>query len=193
MNRDPGVPGRRDRGLSLVELMIALVVVAFALLALFTLVTSSSQVQQETREKTLAYSAARKMIEEMRAATFAEIYARYNSVDDNLPAVAGQPNDTGAPGPSNLREPGPTFTVEGLNPVPGLAVGRILFAESGGGLSELGDASKGIPAKDLNRDGDAVDTGLTTYKILPVRVEVTWEGVGGKKTTIAVDTLITDK
>jgi type II secretory pathway pseudopilin PulG len=178
------VRGRREAGLSLVELMIALVVIAIAILALFSLIVSSSQVQQETREKTLAYNAARQKIEAMRGETFTEIYARYNAnTGDN---------------PTTGTSPGNTFTIDGLNTPSGMtAPGLILFPEVTNALAENytgdGATTMGMP-KDLNRDGDATDTTITTtYKILPVLIRVKWRGVGDKTTTIEVSSLITDK
>src|SRR5262245_18745124 len=115
MNRKAPGRNRRAAGLSLVELMIALVVIAIALLAIFSLVVSSSQVQQETREKALAYNAARLKVEEMRSTTFTAIYSKYKSGGTT----------------------GNTFTVDGLSPITGdTAPGFIYFPETGGTLSE---------------------------------------------------------
>ena len=167
---------RRTAGLSLVELMIALVVIAIALLAIFSLVVSSSQVQQETREKALAYNAARLKIEEMRSKTFSSIWSIYKAGGST----------------------GNTFAVDGLQPIAGdAAVGFIFFPERNNLLSEtVADSELGMP-KDLNRDGDALDddvtNGATIYKILPVRIRIRWQGVGDKSTSVTVTSFITDK
>ena len=89
----------RDGGLSLVELIIAMAILAVAIMALVSSITSSSQIQQSTREKTLAYNAAREQIEKMRVYAVQEIYSRYNSVttdDNNYPSggVSGHPGNT---------------------------------------------------------------------------------------------------
>lgn len=195
--------GRPDAGLSLVELMIALVVIAIAMIALISLIVSSSQVQQETREKTLAYNAARLKLEEMRSATFSEIFVRYNPSDDTIVNITGQPNDSGPRGAANPREPGEWFSIEGLTPISGdTGAGRIDFPLTGANLSEditpvstdpdL-ETQLGLP-KDLNRNGTTNETNVsTTYKILPVRVRVRWLGVGKKVTTIYITSLITEK
>jgi type II secretory pathway pseudopilin PulG len=196
---------QREAGLSLVELMIALVVFAIAMIALFSLIVSSSQVQQETREKALAYNTARLKIEEMRNATFAEVFMRYNAVNDALPAVTGQPVDAGNRGPTNTREPGEWFPIEGLNTVTSLGdsmVGKIDFPVVNNNLAEditspTSDpdleTQLGLP-KDLNRNATSNETNVSTnYKILPVRVRVRWLGVGKKITTIYVTSLITEK
>ncbi|MEL6906471.1 MAG: hypothetical protein AAFP22_13755, partial [Planctomycetota bacterium] len=77
----------------------------------------------------------------------------------------------------------PTFAVDGLDPraddADG-AVGAILFPETDaapGTLREdLNDARFGLPA-DLDLDGaiDANDKS-TSYRLLPVRIEVDWRG-----------------
>jgi type II secretory pathway pseudopilin PulG len=203
--------GRREAGLSLVELMIAIVVIAIALIALISLIVSSSQVQQETREKTLAYNAARLKIEEMRNSTFDEIFRKYNTQNDTL-AASGTITDSGAPGPSNAREPGPAFDVSGLKAASGDAYpGKIYFPQNYSGTTPSNplvedmttppsdetdlESRLGLP-KDLNRDGDTSDTdvsGTGAHKILPVVIRVRWEGVGKKVTTIYVSSLITSK
>lgn len=173
--------GRPDAGLSLVELMIAIVVIAIALIALVSLIVSSSQVQQEAREKTLAYNAARRQIEVMRSTSFLSIFAAYRAGGTQ----------------------GNTFAVEGLIPVsPDTAAGKIDFPLTGANLSENPSdtalaAQLGMP-KDLNRDGDTTDTDVSStspvqYKILPVRIRVRWLGVAKKQTTIEVTSFITDK
>jgi Tfp pilus assembly protein PilV len=199
--------GRREAGLSLVELMIAIVVIAIALIALVSLIVSSSQVQQETREKTLAYNAARLKIEEMRNSTFDEIFRKYNAAADTLTT-----GDTGAPGPSNPGEPGNTFDVSGLKASsPDTYPGRIFFPQNYSGTTpsnplvedmttppsdETDLESRFALPMDLNRDGDSSDADLSAagaHKILPVVLRVRWVGVGKKVTSIYVSTLITNK
>lgn len=169
------------RGVTLLELIIAMAVLAIALLALVSSITSSAKVQQNTRDKTLAYNAAREVIEQMRAYPIDEIWRRYNS-------ATGDNVGTGS-------NPGNTFTVARLNAPPsGVPVGQVFFPEKGGALNETYvDPSMGMP-KDLNRNGDALDTNVNdTYRILPVKVVVTWMAIGGREIQIEVNTLITEK
>ena len=56
----------REAGISLVELVIALAVMAIALMALMVSVTSSSRLSDSNRERTIAYELAKAKIEEIR-------------------------------------------------------------------------------------------------------------------------------
>lgn len=173
---------RRARGVTLVELVVAMAVLSVALMGLMSTILSSSTLQQNTREKAVAYNHARRLLEEMRSVDFREVYARYNSTTGDNPAGGASP--------------GSVFTVAGLIPPhSGNPVGEIIFPESGPGiLSEtVNNPSMGMP-KDLNRDGDALDTDVSaTYKILPVKIVIRWRSVGGADTQIEVDSFITEK
>ena len=70
-------PLRRDAGMSLVEIMIALVVVGLALVAMVSLMLSSNRLQEDARERSYAYNAARSVVEEMRGTAFATIFDTY--------------------------------------------------------------------------------------------------------------------
>lgn len=176
------------RGLTLVELMLAMAILAVAILALMMVIFSAASLQHNSREKTLAYNAARKKIEEMRDSPFSLIYARYNaSTVDN---------------PAGLSSPGDTFDVAPLPRVTaGTPVGKIEYPESGGILREdIHRVNPGLAAglgmpsgKDLNRDG-ALDSASRNadHKVLPVRITVRWKS-GRTPTQIEVSTFITEK
>lgn len=175
--------GRSERGISILEIMIALVILAVAILMLMSLMLSSNRLQQNGREKSLAYNFARQKIEELRSHPVGEIYARFNSnATDNL----------------SRTDPGSTFTVSGLNPPKTGNQGEIVFPEEGGLLSEtLKDAALsktlGMP-KDLNRNGVDTDTmASAAAKILPVLIRIRWETQGGKVNSLEVATLISDR
>ena len=175
--------GRSERGISILEIMIALVILAVAILMLMSLMLSSNRLQQNGREKSLAYNFARQKIEELRSYPVGEIYARFNSdAADNL----------------SKTDPGATFTVPGLNPPDTGNQGEIFFPEEGGAISEtLKDAAMsktlGMP-KDLNRNGTNTDTlASAAVKILPVLIRIRWETQGGKVNQLEVATLISDR
>jgi prepilin-type N-terminal cleavage/methylation domain-containing protein len=86
----------RRGGLSLIELIIAMAILAVAIMALVSSITSSGQIQQATREKTIAYNAARQQIEKMRVYATAEIFSRYNSTtaDDGFFPSGLHPGNT---------------------------------------------------------------------------------------------------
>ena len=177
---------RSAGGMSLLEIMIAMAIVSLTLLAMLSLITSSSRVQDESGERTLAYNAARAVVEDMRALPLLEVFSRYNAVTGDNPAGGTSPGDT--------------FAVDGLpKGVGGGTQGRIYFPEgsTAGTLSEspsdaLLAAELGMP-KDLNRNGTASDSGLTTYSILPVKIEVVWVRPGGKTCKVQVVTYISER
>jgi prepilin-type N-terminal cleavage/methylation domain-containing protein len=218
---------RCEQGLTLVELIIAMAILAVAIMALVSSITSSGQIQQNTRERVIAYNAAREQIEKMRVYATAEIYSRYNNTEAD---------DVNYPSGGWAGHPGPTFHVPRLaapsvvpakwwihstsaletwkatsvvpvpagastvqldgfgNPIGNDGYGRITFPEVGGVLNEsYVDAAMGMP-RDLDRSGGVVNADVSgSYKILPVKVTVTWKGIGGKDMSIEVNTFITDK
>lgn len=164
---------RREAGMSIVEIMIAMVVIALALLAMISLMTSSHRVQEDARERSVAYNAARAIIEDMRQRTFIEIFDAYKS------------------GASLNR-----FTVDRVGPPPAgdTHQGRVEFPEKNGLLDEsYVDTGLGMP-KDLNQDGDTADLmSGTEVSILPVRVVIRWQVPGGGEKRLELASLITSK
>lgn len=179
-------------GITVIELIMAIGVLAVALLSLVTVLASSGSLQQSTREKALAYNAARQKIEEMRNRPLNEVYRAFNgrTSDDIVGVVC----------------PGKTFTVAGLVPQGSRPVGEIVFPENSSGLLDerIVDPTLGMP-KDLTGDGDAdeVENAAVSsphrpltdrdYRILPVKIVVRWMSVGKKAAEIEVATFITDK
>jgi prepilin-type N-terminal cleavage/methylation domain-containing protein len=168
----------KDRGLTLMELVMAMTVLAIAIAGYAKTVAMSSIASTTSREATLAAEAGRQMIERMCATVtdpamgFDEIYVRYNSTAADDPAGVS---------------PGSNFAVAGLdaraNDLDGMP-GEILFPTMtvGGVLQlreDLVDAKLGMPS-DLNGDGvvDALNH-AADYQNLPVLVRVRWRGVGG--------------
>jgi prepilin-type N-terminal cleavage/methylation domain-containing protein len=154
-----GMKSRRSAGLTLIEMMIAMIVVVVALLGATSALYYSDASREMTREKVLAQNAARRMIEQMRDANFSTVFASYS---------------TGG-------TPGPTFTVERLNAISGIPVGQITFPVIGTFLREtVTDADWGMP-RDLNGNG-IIDTlpHNADYKLLPVRVTVRWRSIRGQ-------------
>ena len=159
--------------MSVVEIMIAMVVVAIALLAMISLMTSSNRIQEDARERSVAYNAARAVIEDMRQRTFIEVFDAYKS------------------GAALNR-----FTVDRLGPPPlnDTHQGTVQFPETKGLLDEsFVDTGFGTP-KDLNQDGDTTDLiSGTEISILPVRVVIRWRAPGGGEKRLELASLITSK
>lgn len=145
---------RRDSGLSLVELMVALGVIAVALFSLVAMILNTTRGKQAQRDQALAKQAATAKLEEMRAQTFNQIFARYNTTPADDPGGVGT-------------SPGAFFTVDGLpftwvHPTFGAQIrgrGTITFAL------------------------DAVGTPLNP-NLLDVTVTIDWTRVGGKSNYI---------
>jgi len=119
------------------------------------------------RQRGIALEGARRRIEELQDANFAQVFALYDANPANDPGGAGT-------------APGANFTVDGLTPLANDAdgmVGSITFPVSGTQLREnVTLRSLGMP-HDLNGDGpvDAADH-AADYQILPVLVRVSWRG-----------------
>lgn len=187
--------GARRRGLTVVEIVIALSVLVVAASLFGQLLVSTTRLRRSNREAVVAAEAARIVIEQMRNGTFSEIYVRYNQDPADDPGGAGT-------------APGNRFRVEGLDPLassPGGLQGVITFPDKqvttggskggklggvggggGGGTSwqireDTEDAGLGCP-RDLNGN-NVVDTAnhSSDYLVLPVRVQVEWDGVGGER------------
>lgn len=181
--RHPRPSSRHRTGFSLVELLIAVVVLTVAVTGFSSSVLSSLVLNRLNRESDLAQQAARRMLEEIQGEEFEQVFACYN-------LQAGDYAGAGT-------EMGVGFDVPGLDPLPGDAdglVGRIQFPTVDvGGAEELRedvvDAGLGMP-RDL--DGlngvDAFDH-AGYYELLPVRVLVEWNGVRGQR-RIAMETVL---
>jgi len=161
---------RGDRGLTLLEIIIAMGILVVAIIGIMSALVSAIRVDEATAEQVRALNACKSKIEEMKTVPFAEAWARFNATPGDDPGGAGT-------------APGPNFAVPGLRPLTGDAdglPGQIIFPEVGNILSEtVVDARMGMP-RDLNGDGDALDVNVsTTYKLLPVRVVVDWQGSKG--------------
>jgi prepilin-type N-terminal cleavage/methylation domain-containing protein len=168
---------KHEYGFTLIEIAISLAVIAVALLALMSTVTTSSSLQHEAHELTQAMNAARSVVEQMKTSgTFAEIFRRYNST-----AL----DDTGLQGiiPGNL------FDVTGFRPSPtdpDQRVGLVVFPSDPTNPSVLLEnsaiAKKWLPnGIDLNLDGviDGMDHS-GDYQLLPVIIVIEWYGIGGR-------------
>jgi prepilin-type N-terminal cleavage/methylation domain-containing protein len=166
-------PRLARRGLTLIELMMAMTVLAIALVGYARTVAMASVASSTAHEANLANEAARKMIETLRSQPFAQVFCLYN-------AYAGDD-----PGPGAA--PGANFAVAGLearkNDADGMP-GEILFPTlTVGGVPQVREnvvnSKLGTPC-DLTGDGviDALNHSAN-YQELPVLVRVRWRGVGG--------------
>lgn len=158
-------------GYSLIEIVIAIVVLTIAVGSISTSLVSTTSLSRSNEERTLALDTALSVIEAIRAEDPAEVFVRYNQTTADDPAT----------GPS----PGGFFSVPGLTVRPGDPdgfVGEVQFPGDGVTLREdVGDIELGMP-RDLNADAvlDSVDH-AADYTVLPVRVRIEWAGTSGLK------------
>jgi prepilin-type N-terminal cleavage/methylation domain-containing protein len=162
----------RRRGMTLLEIMLAAVVLSVAILGLVSSALSTSHLADLDREDQLAADAAQAKFTEMEsygATNFAGLFANYSS-----PWVR-------------------TF------PVPGLidGSGTILFPTDASGRQLREDAVDFGPAmrangRDLNGDGQPPDFAdhRGDYTILPVAIQITWTTVGGAARSVKYTTLL---
>lgn len=75
---------KRNQGFTLAEAMVAMVILAFAAVAVTLPFTSSASVQQETARQRLAARLAADKIEEIAAADYDSIFATYDGYTESV-------------------------------------------------------------------------------------------------------------
>ena len=182
-----GRPGRSG-GFTLVEIIVAVLILAIAIGGISSSMLSSMALNRVNSETALAQQAARGALEEITGVAFEDVWAVYN--DD--PA-----DDGGLSVPAR----GPDFAVAGLDPQTAdgdLMCGRIEFPAVTVGLGQelredVVDAGLGMP-RDLDLDGfwpEAVNI-APDYAVLPVRVLIEWRGVSGDR-SVELETMLCER
>ncbi len=148
---------RREAGVTLIEAVVSLTILAVALLTLWGSMISGVHTIAAAEERSEALSIAQGKLEELKSRSMDLLIATY--------------------GPKGSE--GDTFPATGIDDDADRALGRIVFytdetdSQNGSGL--------GFPM-DLNGDGDAKDKDVAAgFTLLPVRIRVTWEGVLGSQ------------
>jgi len=163
---------RSRSGLSLIEVLVVMALLAVALTAMADTVLTVTRLGPINAETGRALDAARGMIETIRACPFDEVFVRFN---------AGGADDPDGPGTALGRH----FSAPMLATRPGDAdgfVGRVILPESGAALREdIADPLLGMP-RDLNGDSwiDGTDH-RANYDILPISVIVEWSARNGDR------------
>lgn len=196
------VPDGGEGGFTLVELMVAMAILAVGLMGIMSAIMAARRMDMTTRENVIAMNAARAKIDEMKQTPFNEIFRRYNlsAADDAgllYPALGRDFPILRNPATDEVVLVPLVGGIRLLPPIPGDAdgmSGRIIFPETASGSTTLSetvtgfDLTGGTPGAatslDLNGDGDTGDTNIAggAYLILPVRIEITWQGVKGRTT-----------
>jgi len=177
----------RSAGMTLVEVVIALTVVAVSASIFYRLVLATTDLRSLNRENAIAADAARVVLEDLRAEAFHELFALYN---------ADPADDPGGNGTA----PGATFLVDGLDlpaggvahgtvVLPSLVVeveeeidGQVVVVEDWQLREDLDLPDLGLP-RDLN--GDSMVDGRDhspDYQLLPVVIRIQWESRHGTRT-----------
>lgn len=192
---------RRSRGMTLVEVVIALAILAMAFFGMVSVITYTSRMNASTRERMIAMRAAERKIEQMLACTnFDDIFNTFSAQTEGNGwetiydiDSAGQPHEafkavdpdvaqrTTATGYVYPRLP---LMPEDYNKRAHLFV-RFPLNAGGTGLSEVGAGTFMEMADanlDLNKSGVAGDSSnlvVADCSLLPVSVEVYWRGIVG--------------
>lgn len=163
----------RREGFTLVEVMVAFVLLSVAMMGFSRSVVSSMLAANTDRDVRKATEASRSTMERLSGADFSELFALYNGNPLDDPDAVGS-------------APGPAFSVTGLTvqdaDADGL-VGEILlpFIEVGGAWQvreDLDLPELGLP-QDLSGDGIIDDLDHSEdYLLLPVRIRIEWKASG---------------
>jgi type II secretory pathway pseudopilin PulG len=194
----------RERGLSLVEVVFAVGIIATVAVAVLGAISSSVTVTRQAKPVLIAEQAATRIIEELRSDSrpFANFYTKY----------WGGPTVAGA-GVANNNTPGVYVGLDGVGSTytdildPAVNRGVIRPPADGGQylrlrfLSEAAYNALWNLTVDLDQNGSSVDgiardgTGSTrgpNYRLYAVRVEVHWQDASGPHVHRAITTLIDD-
>lgn len=152
----PSCANRRPpHGLTLLEVLVAIVVLVIAVCGLYMSYLNSLVLEDLTRQSTIASDFARQKLEQIQSSgDFSDIF------ESNLNA---------------------TFDVPGLKRIDDtVPVGKVLFPVVGTALHEDTTDSDWNMPRDLNGDKkiDANDH-TTDYMLLPINVRIDWQGPAG--------------
>ncbi len=164
------VKSRRDGGMTLVEIIISLGIMAIALVGLVSVIVHTSRHNAMMRENLIAMRAAEQQLELMQNTPFDNIYTTFSGS-------------------------GRFFAVTGLRAMPATPqVGEIKFP--GFQLNQLREDMSGalmsptntpLPNIDMNANGNPNEStnfaiGPVSYGVLPLMIELRWQGIQGDRT-----------
>lgn len=193
-----------ERGSTILEVAIATMVLSVAALMSMTMTLSGTALDAVNRENVMATEAAQQVLEQMKSASFQELFGLYNA------NVADDPNGAGTALGSrflvrlgrqsqNLGQIIPSYAnvngigsiqagggnspaTSGMNMVEVMDVDIEFPTNGAGDLDEtVGPIGQGAPT-DLNGDGATTPGSRNAdYKILPARITVRWSGLQGNR------------
>jgi prepilin-type N-terminal cleavage/methylation domain-containing protein len=198
---------RKSLGFTLMEVVIALAILAVALFGSISVITYTTRMNLSSRERMIAMRAAEKKIEQMLSCTdLVELYNKFSDQTEGYgwemvdglepvdPAPIGPPPGVLTPYPTgiNVRRPilfvrfplnntGTAITEVGSGKFMGCYVvdakGKIVADKTGNG-TPLDQDFDG----NTQTDNEVLLANLNTLKLLPVTVEVYWKGATGMVT-----------
>lgn len=197
----------RTAGVTALEIVFAIAVMLTGLLAYSRSLVGSMALGDQTRETALAAESCRRVLEDLNAMEFSELYARFNETPDDDPAtplgglLGGGGLLSGLTGGTGTETPPYVFVVDGLEPAPGAVDGNhglISFPSVPDGLGgyelreDVDMPELGMP-RDLNLDGvvDGLDHS-GDYRILPVMARVSWIS-GRRPRQLEIKTILCSK
>ncbi|MEE9391052.1 MAG: hypothetical protein V3W41_00950 [Planctomycetota bacterium] len=174
---------RSDAGFSILELVLAVAVLTMAAIGTLQLSVATVGLEAQSRETAVATSICRKVIEDMKAVPFSEIFERYNGTTEDDPPTAESPGGAFTVNASWVGGPPVDFDVVINFPV-----------NADGALSEESAALvPGFPT-DLNVDGAlTVDADLVGYRVLPALLDVSWASASGQTKTQRIPLIFSDR
>lgn len=151
---DGGLTSKRrgQRGISIVELMVALAVIAIALFALISMITHTVAIKEAQKELSIAKQAAATKLEEIKSILYSTIAGTYSAASSTT--YNDVDNVTTYSLPNNL------FPVKGLN--------RPVTPDTTFVTSKEGQGKITIDA--------------TNAELLDITVEIKWNGIRGEST-----------
>ncbi len=167
-------------GFTLIEVMIAAVIMAGAVLGLASLIPTITLQTEVARESNVAMATANQMAESIRQYAddaWLYVWRAYNA------DPADDPNGNGT-------APGNAFPVTGLyGQYGGAQVGTITFH-----IDETADEPRvGLPGKDLDGDGLFTSTDVSAnYALLPFTISIDWKGRTGMMRHAEVSSQVVD-
>ena len=194
---------RPARGFTLVEVVIALAILAIAFFGMISVITYTTRMNLASQQRTTASRAAERKVEQMlNLASFEKIYDQFSKIGSGDQGMGWDVVD--GLEPFQLNDPAELTMGTGYV-YPALPASwkaslyvRFPLNIGGNGFNEIGSGKffgnaihqnpddAGSPVVgwrdlDLNGDGDTTDTSVAVsqLKILPVVVEVHWKGAVG--------------
>jgi len=177
-------PIASTRGLTLLEVVFSITVLAIGITALARLTVGLQRSASMSHETELATQAARAMLERIQAESFSQAFRSFNATGADDPGGA----DTA---------PGANFAVAGLRARPGDPDGQpgeVLFPSPAGQPDVLAESVQDprlCMPQDLSGNGaiDALNH-ATDYQLLPVRVRVRWQSRDGTTGAVELMTIL---